>query len=273
MAADRGNVPPGVPAWTRGGCTRMPFRGAIRMMVAASLETEDFEGGSRRLGPLLFGLVGAALLLALAWFVYRQMTAVRGVTVEAPSPQVVSMLPPPPPPPPPPPEPREKPPEPTEQAQPTPSEAPKAPQQQAAPVSINAPAQAGADSFGLSAGSGAGIGAPSSTGTCLGANCGAKPAGNGFGEGLYRRYMSAALQERVSSDDTVNRRTFSADFDLTITPEGRVTGVRFVNARGRGDDDTVRKLVAILASARGLDRPPPGMRFPYRITVRGRRSF
>lgn len=241
-------------------------------MTAARVDHEDFESGSRVGGSVLLAVVGGVLFLALAWFVYSQLTAVRGVTVEAPSPQIVSMLPPLPPPPPPP-QPKEKPPEPTEQAQPTPSEAPKAPQQQAAPVSINAPAQAGTDNFGLSAGTGEGLGAPGSKGTCLGTNCGSSPAGNGVSEGFYRRYMSAELQERVSGDDTVNRRAFSADFDLTITTDGRVTGVRFVSARGRGDDDTVRKLTAILASARGLDRPPVGMQFPYRITVRGRRNF
>lgn len=243
-----------------------------------TMQPQDFEEFERRsTGRAIAGAlpyaVGLLLLVALAWFVYTQWTGVRGVTVEAPSPQIVSMLPPPPPPPPPPPEPREKPPEPTEQPQPSPAEAPRTPQQQAAPVSINAPAQAGADSFGLNAGSGAGIGSPGSMGTCLGTNCGAGPGGNGMSEAFYRRYLSAALQERVQDDDKLSRLVFSADFTLTVTPDGRVTGVQFMDARGRRDDETMRKLAAVLAAVRDLDPPPQAMRFPQRITVRGRRAF
>jgi periplasmic protein TonB len=226
-------------------------------------------------GTVLMWTVGVLLLAAFIWFVYLQLTAVRGVKVEAPSPQVVSMLPPPPPPPPPPPEPKEKPPEPTEQPQPSPAEAPKTPQQQqqAAPVSINAPAQAGTDSFGLSAGNGAGIGSPSSGGTCLGTKCGSGPVGTGVSEPFYRRYLSSALQERVQGDDKLGRLVFSADFTLTVTPDGRVSGVQFVGARGRRDDGTMQRLAAILAAVRGLDPPPQSMRFPQKVTVRGLRAF
>lgn len=242
-------------------------------MAAASIEHEDFTSGSTVGGAIALAVVGVLLLLALVWFIYSQLTAVRGVMVEAPSPQVVSMLPPPPPPPPPPPEPKEKPPEPTEQAQPSPSEAPKAPQPQAAPVSIAAPAQAGSDSFGLAAGSGNGIGSPGSTGTCLGTKCGAGTGGGGMSESFYRRYLSSTLQERVQDDDRISRLVFSADFTLSVTFDGRVTGVQFLDARGRRDEDTMKKLSAILAAVRGLDPPPSSMRFPQKVTVRGRRAL
>lgn len=243
-------------------------------MASTQFDREDFRAGGTSAGMVVFYIVCALLLLAFVYFLYIQFTAVDGIKLEAPSPQIVSMLPPPPPPPPPP-EPKEKPPEPTEQPQAPPSEAPKSPQPQpqAAAVTMNAPAQAGTDSFGLSAGSGNGIGAPSSSGTCLGTKCGpAAGGGGGMGEGLYRRYLSSALQERVQGEDRLSRLIFSADFSLTVTPDGRVTSVQFLDARGRDDAETMKKLAAILAAVRGLDPPPQAMRFPQKITVRGRRA-
>ncbi|WP_213979243.1 TonB-dependent receptor [Sphingomonas sp. dw_22] len=241
-------------------------------MAAHSLEPFELEDRNPILAAWPWVIV-AALVAALVWFVYSQLTAVRGIKVEAPSPQVVSMLPPPPPPPPPPPEIKEKPPEPTEQPQPSPAEAPKAPQPQAAPVTVAAPAQAGTDAYGVKAGPGGGTGAPSSTGTCLGTNCGAAPSGNGMTEGLYRQYLSSALEERVRGDDKLSRLVFSADLALTVTADGRVTGVRLLGARGRNDDATMEKLASLLGSVRGLNAPPPSMVFPQRVTVRGRRGI
>ncbi|MEP9360954.1 energy transducer TonB [Sphingomonas sp. KR3-1] len=236
---------------------------------------EAFEDRSAIRGALPY-VLGLVLLGALAWFIYSQITAVRGVRVNADSKSVVDVmpLPPPPPPPPPPPELKEKPPEPTEQPQPSPAEAPKTPQQQpqAAPVTIAAPAQAGSDSFGLAAGSGGGIGAPGSGGTCLGTNCGAKPAGGGVGLGLYRRYLSTALQQRVSADDRLSRQVFSADVLLTLDAQGQVSGARLAESHGNDDEATLQRLMTVLRGAR-LDPPPSGMAFPYRITVRGRRPL
>lgn len=243
------------------------------MTIMQPRQLEAFDDRSPVRDALPYG-IGLLLLGALAWFVYSQITAVSGVRVTDEQKTVsVVPLPPPPPPPPPPPEPREKPPEPTEQPQPSPAEAPKAPQQpQAAPVSINAPAEAGSDAFGLRAGSGGGIGAPSSGGTCLGNNCGGAPGGGGMGLGIYRSYLSTALQRRVSADDRLNRLVFSADLLLTLNAQGQVTGARLVESRGRDDAATVQRLVEVLRGAR-LDPPPPAMSFPYKITVRGRRAL
>ncbi|TGX48721.1 TonB-dependent receptor [Sphingomonas gei] len=236
---------------------------------------EAFEDRSPVREVLPYG-VGLLLLGLLAWFVYTQLTAVSGVRVTEDSKSVIDVvpLPPPPPPPPPPPELKEKRPEPTEQPQPSPVEAPKAPQPQpqAAPVSINAPAEAGNDAFGLSAGSGGGIGAPSSGGTCLGTHCGAKVGGGGMGLGVYRSYLSSALQRRVSGDDRLNRLVFSADLLLTVNAQGQVSGARLIESRGRDDEATLQRLVEVLRAAR-LDPPPPAMSFPYKITVRGRRAL
>ncbi|MBO9579648.1 MAG: TonB-dependent receptor [Sphingobium sp.] len=243
-------------------------------MSAPTFDQFEPERSSRLMSILLWA-IGALLVVAFAWYVYHQLTAVRGVSItEDPKSMVdVVPLPPPPPPPPPPPEPKEKPPEPTEQPQPSPVEAPKTPQQQAAPVSINAPAQAGTDSYGLRAGNGGGIGAPGGGGTCLGTNCGAAAGGGGMSEAFYRRYLSSALQERVQDDEKLSRLVFSADFTLNVTPDGRVTGVQFLSGRGRSDDETMKKLAAILAAVRGLNPPPAAMEFPQKVTVRGRRAY
>lgn len=217
-------------------------------------------------------VIGGVVLAALVWFIYTQMSASGvGITVAAPSQQQVDLLPPPPPPPPPPPEPQEKPPEPTEQPQPTPAEAPPTPQpQQAAAVSINAPAQAGADAYGIASGSGGGIGKPGGAGTCLGNNCGTG-GGGGMTAGLYGRYLKSALQERVQDDPRMSRLVFTADFSVTVTPDGRLTGVRFRSGQG-GSEADMEKLTALLSGVRGLDPPPSTMVFPQNIKVRGRKG-
>ena len=212
----------------------------------------------------------ALLLLGAAWFIYSQFTAVRGVAVEAPPATVVDMLPPPPPPPPPPPRPVE---ETVEQPSPDvpvpnpePAKAPDAP----APVQIDGPAQAGTDSFGVTSGSGNGAGAPGGSGTCLGSNCGTGNGGGGMTEAFYRRYLSNALQQRVQGDDKVNRLVFTADLSIVVS-EGRVTQVSLIRSSGRDDRD--QQLIRILQGVRGLDRPPSSLRFPQKITVRGRRAL
>ena len=240
-------------------------------MAAQALPPFEAERSSRAAAALPW-VVGVALIAVLLWFVYTQLTASGiGVAVPAPSQQQVDLLPLPPPPPPPPPEPQEKPPEPTEQPQPSPVDAPKASQQQASPVSIAAPAQAGTDSYALQSGSGLGQGAPSSQGTCLGANCGSRPNGSGISVGMYTSYLKSSLQERVQDDPRLGHLVFSADYTLTVTPDGRVTGVRFRNAKG-GSDDDMQKLTTLLQGVRGLDPPPSAMVFPQLVTVRGRRS-
>jgi protein TonB len=246
-------------------------------MPAASPPPETFDDGSPPAAwraYLLYAVAGLAVL-GIAWFIYTQMTAVRGVKVEAPPPQAVTMLPPPPPPPPPPPEPQEKPPEPVEQPAPTPDQ-PSTPKpaepQAAAPVTVAGAAQAGTDAFGLAAGGGGGIGSPGGGGTCLGTKCGTGGGGGGgMSEGVYRRYLSSALQERVQGDDAIARLIFSADYTLTVTPDGRVQGVRFVGQRGGAEGKVAERLTALLERVSGLTPPPATMQFPQRITVRGRR--
>lgn len=207
----------------------------------------------------LYGLV-AVLLLALGYYVYRALTDVTGIKVAAPPPTLIDMLPPPPPPPPPPPEPEEKPPEPTEALTPEPTP------EQPAPMQIDGPAQAGTDAFGLSSGKGGGMGAPSSPGACVGPNCGVAVS-----DGFYARYLSGILQERIQDNNKVNRQVFTADFAISIDGSGQLTKADLVRSSGDAKRDQV--LLATLQGARGLDPPPTTMKFPQKITVRGRRSF
>lgn len=243
---------------------------------------DDFErweasrkSGWRALQRALPWIAGALLVLLLAYFIYTQLTGARGVKVEAPPAIAIEMLPPPPPPPPPP-EPEPEPPEPTEQPDPVPSPEPPTPTPQqapaAAPMTIAGPPQAGSDSYGLAAGSGGGIGSPGSRGTCLGINCGVGTGGGGgMSDAVYSRYLSSVLQERVQRDEKANRQVFSADFAITVTAAGRLSGIRLVRSSGKDDRDAV--LRDILERVGGLRAPPQSMRFPQRITVRGRRAL
>lgn len=222
-------------------------------------------GGTQR--KLIIAGVGIAIVLA-GWLLYRMLTAVHGVPVPPAPVTSIEMLPPPPPPPPPPPSPKEPPPEPS--ASPTPAPTPTPQPQAPAPMQIDSAAQAGSDAFGLGAGQGGGMGAPSSAGTCLGAKCGAAPSG-GISDAFYGRYLSGELQERVQREKSVNRLVFTAEFAIWITPSGSVSRVNLV--RGSGDDRRDRQLASILNSVNGLNAPPPSLRFPQRITVRGRKSL
>lgn len=239
------------------------------MARAPALPDFDEEPGSRRWLPIA---IGGALLLGVLWFLYQQIAATHGVKVEAPPPAVVQMLPPPPPPPPPPPTPQNKPPEPQDKPAPVPqSEAPKPVAAPApAPISINGPAQAGSDAFGLQSGNGNGA-TGNGTGTCLGANCGGGGGGGGMSDVFYRRYLSAVLQEKVQRDDRINRLVFSSDFAITVSPTGRITQVTLLKSSGREDRD--QAIRAVLLAVTNLDAPPGAVRFPQRITVRGRRSL
>lgn len=228
-----------------------------------SSEAQFQEPHGNRAVQTALVVVGVVLAAALIWYLYTAFTSVGGVKVEAPPPQVVNMLPPPPPPPPPPPEPQDKPPEPTEAPTPTP-EAAKTPE---APVQMNAEAQAGVG--GIAAGSGAGRGAPTSTGTCVGLNCG-KPAAS-VNDGVYRQYLSSALQQAVYKDSRAKRFASSAEFAILVSSGGTVDRVELRSSSGKGEDDATLK--AILEAVRGLRAPPYAQRYPVLIRVRGRKSL
>ncbi len=239
------------------------------MAVMDDAFDEPRENALRRVLPWL---VAALVLAAIAWFVWGAMNSVVGVKKDEPPPvQVqVDMLPPPPPPPPPPPEPQEKPPEPSpETPSPTPEPTPEKPTP--APMQIDGPAQAGADSFGLSSGTGGGMGAPGSTGTCVGTNCGGSGTSGGISDAFYRRYLASALQEKLDRDKKLSRLVFAAYFLVTITPDGRVSKVVLDQSSGDGERD--QTLQAALEGVGRLDPPPASVKFPQRIKVTGKRSL
>jgi len=227
------------------------------------------EPRESRAFTILLGVAGALLLIGIAYFIYLQFNGVVAVKVKEDQPVAITPLTPPPPPPPPP-KPMEKPPEPTEtpKPEPTPS-APEPKPDSPAPLTQNAEAQSGTDAFGIAAGSGQGTGAPGGTGTCIGPNCGTG-GGGGIGDGLYRRYLSGVLQRKVQGDERVNRDVFTADFSISIS-NGRVTSVELLRSSGNGRRDGL--LRDILTSTAGLDPPPAGMKFPQRVTVRGRKAI
>lgn len=196
-------------------------------------------------------LLPVAILLLVGGVILYFLHDTAGIRREAPPlPTLIATLPPPPPPPPP------KPPEvekkieqiqkPVE-AQPRLNDAPK-------PVTINGPPQAGTDAFNVGAGSGDG-------------NVG---YGNGFGEGNYSRFISSTIQQAVQNDDRTSSFVGTAEIDVWIDSDGRVT--RAAIAKSSGDAKTDQDLVAVLEGIPRLDEPPPtSLRFPQRIRIGGRR--
>ncbi|MBP6030483.1 MAG: hypothetical protein KA533_03540 [Sphingobium sp.] len=210
-------------------------------------------------------VVGSLLALWLMWYLYSALTGVHSVAVKNETPVISPLLPPPPPPPPPPPKAEEKPPEPSpDKVTSTPEPKPQAP----APMQMNAEAQAGA-AGGIAAGSGGGIGSPSSTGTCVGPNCGIGKGG--ITDGFYARALSSALQARVQRDSKLSRMVFSADFAIWVSSSGAVTRAELVSSSGDSKRDAMLK--TLIEGASGLDAPPASFKFPRRITVKGRRSL
>lgn len=211
--------------------------------------------------------VPLVLVVVVALGIWRLASNTAGERREVPQVSVLALTPPPPPPPP-----KERPPEPQKSVEtptPVPSPQPKAdaPQKTDAPkqLTINGPPQAGTDAFGVAAGSGGGLsvgGDPNGTGG---------PGGGDFGADAYSRYLNSALQQAIQSDERVNRLYFIVQVQVWIGPDGRITRVAI--ARTSGDAHTDRALVAALEQIGRLDQPPPPqLRFPARIALKGRRT-
>ena len=233
------------------------------MALAADFDSggENRSGLSRFIAPIL----ALAVLLTIGWFVYSQFANVGGVERRTAPQTTVDLLPPPPPPPPPP---KETPPEPPEAAKPldVPSPAPPSPAPKAeapAAVSINGPAQAGTDAFGVQAGSGGGMGAPGSLGTGTG------PAGGGMGDDFYRRYLGQTLEQAIRDDGRINRLSFVTDVSIWLDG-GRVIRAEMLKSSGNPKTDSA--LITALLKVGGIDAPPASLKFPQRVTIRGRRN-
>ncbi|MGJ7609607.1 MULTISPECIES: energy transducer TonB family protein [unclassified Variovorax] len=220
----------------------------------------------RRWGGWAIGLAMAAALVALVWHLLSDTASTKRVVADAP----MLMLPPPPPPPPEPeklpePEPEkvkpevvEKEPKPVEPLEPPKDDAPPSPSKDLGdPVTMDSAGQAGNDAFGIQAGSGGGM---SGTG-----------GGGGLGSGSYARYVSSLLQQALSRDPRTRQLVFDdIQIDLWLGADGKTSRVQLVRGTGTPDIDE-----AVLTLLRGLDRvdekPPASLRFPMRVSMRGRR--
>jgi TonB family protein len=226
--------------------------------------TADKKRNSPKRPPA--GVVVGVLVAVFAVGIWWLSQNIAGVTRGEPPVPTVNLLPPPPPAPPPPPPPPEKPPEPDKSIEPPkPSDQPKADEPKQ--LTIAGPAQAGGDSFGIKAGSGGGS-------TVIGGATEGGPAqsgGNGFAEASYSRYLATEIQRAVQSDDHVNRQVFAVDMAVWIDAGGHLTRARVI--RGSGDSHLDEQLVATLEGMRAVgDAPPPSLRFPQRVSIRGRRG-
>lgn len=201
-------------------------------------------------------------LLAIGWLVWVFIDQQSGVRREAAKIPTIIPLPPPPPPPPKPPEPdkvedkvAEIEPKPMEPVTPK-IDAPPKPADLSDPMTMDADAQAGGDSFNIGSGSGTGIGAPGS---------------GRAGTGTYGQYLAYALQRALENDDRTRRLIFKLSVDIWLDPSGRPTRVNLVQSSGNPTTDA-----AVLAALRAIDRlderPTPGLEFPARVVITGRRS-
>ncbi|MCR6476340.1 hypothetical protein NU688_09250 [Variovorax sp. ZS18.2.2] len=219
----------------------------------------------RRWGGVVIGLAIFAALVALVWHLLTDTASTRRVVADAP----MLMLPPPPPPPPEPeklpePEPEkikpvtEPEPKPVEPLEPPKDDTPPSPSKDLGdPVTMDSAGQAGNDAFGIQAGSGGGM---SGTG-----------AGGGLGSGSYARYVSSMLQQALSRDPRTRQLVFDdIQIDLWLGADGKTTRAQLVRGTGANDIDE-----AVLAMVRALDRidekPPASLRFPMRVSMKGRR--
>ncbi|MFZ0268773.1 TonB family protein [Caulobacter sp.] len=212
--------------------------------------------------------IGVPILIAslIAVGVWRMASDTAGVRRETAAPSVVALTPPPPPPPPPPKE-RPDPPKPTETPVPSPDPRPDATPKSDAPkqLTINGPAQAGTDAFGVAAGRGGGVAVGGDPNGSDG------PGGGGFAEAGYARYLDGALRRIIQGDERVNRLAFMAQVQIWIRPDGSIAKVGIV--RSSGDARTDRALLTAIETAARLDQaPPPQLKFPARVLLRGRRT-
>lgn len=216
----------------------------------------------RRHGGFIIGALAIVVLAAIVWNLLSGTASTKREVAVTP----MLMLPPPPPPPPPPPEP-EKLPEPTpdkikpEVTDVKPSavdkpqdDAPSPSKDNSDPVTMKADGQAGNDAFGVRAGSGGG-----SSGT------------GGLGGSSYSRYFSTVLQQALARDPRTRQLVFDdIRIDVWLAPDGKTARAQLVQGTGNATTDE-----AVLAMVRDLDRiderPPASMRFPMRVSMKGRR--
>lgn len=232
------------------------------MSRALPMSREDRRDKIARAGRVAIPLAVIAIIGALIWRFALDTAGERREVAQVP---VVALMPPPLPPPPP----VEKPPEPSKTVDtpsPSPEPKPNAPQKTDAPkqLTINGPPQAGGDAFGIQSGAGGGV-------SVGGDPNGAGAGGGDFGVAAYQRFLGAALQQAIQSDDRVSRLFFTAQVRIWIAPDGGISNV--VIAKSSGDERMDRTLIAALLKVRRLEEPPPPqLKFPALVALRGRRA-
>lgn len=214
----------------------------------------------RRWGGLLTGALVFAALASLIWYLLSDTAATRR---EAPATPTLVL-----PPPPPPPEPEKLPePEPVKpevvEPEPKPAEPAEAPQDDSPPspsqdlgdpVTIDGAAEAGTDAFGIRAGGGGGM-----TG-----------GGGGLGSRSYSAYVSSALQQAFVRDQRTRQLAFDdIRIELWLDADGRVTRVELAGSSGNATTD--QAVLAMVRDFRADERPPASLRFPMRMSIKGRR--
>lgn len=217
----------------------------------------------RRWGGVAGGALLAAVLAALLWYLLADTAATKREVASQP----MLMLPPPPPPPPEPeklpePEPEKVVPE-VPQPEPVPADKPMDDAPESAtpdkgdPVTIDGAAQAGQDAFGIQAGRGGGM-------------TGGGGGGGGLGAGSYGRYVANALQMAIARDARTRQLAFAEiRIDLWLDPEGRTTRAQLVHGTGNAQTDEL--VLAMVRDFRADERPPAALRFPARVSIKGRR--
>ncbi len=209
-------------------------------------------------------VIPVVVLAVLAVGVWRLANDTGGVSRKVAPPPMVALAPPALPTPPP----KEQPPEPVKDEAPSPSPdpQPQAPPKSDAPkqLTINGPPQAGSDAFGQVAGKGGGV--------VMGGDPNGSDTGgdNAFEETRYQHYLRSQLQSAIQADDRVNRLFFAAQVRIWVKPDGSIGGVSI--AKSTGDERADRALVAALQALPRLDPPPPQLKFPARVALRGRRA-
>ena len=215
----------------------------------------------RRWGGIGIGALALSAVGLLLWHLLSDTAATRR---EVPSTPMLVL----PPPPPPPPEPEKLPePEPVKpevvEPEPKPAEPTEAPQDDAPPsptqdlgqaVTIDGAAQAGNDAFGIRAGGGGGM-----TGS-----------GGGLGSRSYSAYVSSALQQAFARDKRTRQLAFDdIRIDIWLDAEGRVTRAQLVGGSGSAESDDA--VLAMVRDFRADEKPPASLRFPMRLSIKGRR--
>jgi protein TonB len=225
-------------------------------MLAVADQAEFTEPKGNRAVQIGLGVLGALLVLWLAWYLYSAFTGVHSVTVKNDQPVISPLLPPPPPPPPPPKE-EIKPPEPTEKPTPTPTPSPEPKAAAPAPMQMNAEGAGGRDRR-----------------ACRRVWRWHRLA---WRHGYLRRHqlrhnerrhqrrilranIKNAIQQRIQRDSKLSRMVFAADFAIWVSPSGAVTRAQLVSSSGDAKRDDMLK--GIIEAVTGLDAPPASFKFP-----------